>query len=147
MCCLSHLQELFRNFLSSEEAAMIIYNDVIRIWIAQNRELGCKLRHKKLDHGQLLLSIASPKGFPYFEPFNAQMAKMQEGGIRERLRNTWNYNLALRHEYVCSSIAAEPDLSIGLGGTRFFYFLLLCGIVLALVIAACESCQYKGYCI
>lgn len=123
------------NFLASEKGALIIYRDMVKGWTYQNRDIGCQLKLKNLDKGNLLLTLASWKGFPFYEAFNSIIAKSYEIGLRHKWSSSWLEPLVMDHDYVCSPSLAEADIAIGLDGTRFFFFLFMVGMAFGVMVA------------
>lgn len=115
-----------------------MYKDLIVGWTMYNKHVGCQLKQKELDHGTLKVTMASWKGFPYHGLFNWYFYKFLERGLLNRLDQKWKDNVGLSHDYICSSISKPPEVSIGLEGTRFFFFIIAFGAGLSLILAINE---------
>ena len=104
---------------------MVMYKDLVTGWTKFNKDIGCMLKQVDLDHGDLMITMASWKGFPYFDLFNSYFAQAIEKGLQDRLERNWVESIENNYDYICSNHIPEPDVSIGLDGTRlvekYFY--------------------------
>ena len=131
--------EVIANFLAeANDSAMLVNPQRIKLWINENRQLGCKMN---ILPRSLKIRFAYParKDFPYLEAFNYHIGKMKETGLLEKLKSKWIYPVELSQEYMCLDPYSDEPEGVDFTSVDILFYFLISGCASSLIVLLMEK--------